>query len=321
MSATEVHLWRKLRTDFESLARQEYTTIPDPRNDRRLRAYGDYTVATSQAVGSWQLSDGLSADFRARFEETAARAGSALGPPRSVKPVAFWLHRLFLNLVELETLRNDPGSLAVGQKGVGGIIRDICQASATYCSRLMKDATEHEVADQALQHRNQGAHSIAKFPTPSGMNWTDITIRVTSDTRVQIHAGAVSETRTFEEMGFADRRNPAKGPIRAWKTFLELAEKCGEYEIPKFKQMSADTKPSRILGGPHREAELREQKKHREYAVGRQRTALEKRIEEIRERLRHMLGLEGNPLPFIKEDNKFAYRAVFKILCAESYHW
>ena len=54
--------------------------------------------------------------------------------------------------------------------------------------------------------------------------------------------------------------------------------------------------------------------------AGKKRTAIEKRIEEIRMRLRHLFGIKGNPLPFVKQGDSFRYQAVFKIECADSYH-
>jgi hypothetical protein len=313
---TKVDLWREIRSDFEGLFAEECAAVPDPRDELRLRAYGAYQAGKSDGVGSWQMNDGPSADFRARFEETAARAGSALDPPDGVAPVDFWLHRVFLDLLEQEALRNDRGHLAVGQKDQGGIIREICKASTTYCTRLMKAATECEVqARGSLSHK--GVHNLAKFPTPDGMDWADITIRVTSDTRVQIHVGPASAVLTFEEMGFGDQRSEGKGPRRAWSVLLSLAENGGRYEIPKLKGALGNFEPSK---GPSREAKRRERQEAQEYVTGKKRTAVETRVGEIRARLRHLFGIEGDPLPFVKEGDWFGYKALFKIKCAESFY-
>jgi hypothetical protein len=146
------------------------------------------------------------------------------------------------------------------------------------------------------------------------MDWSGITIRVTSDVRVQIHAGSVSDVLTFEEMGFGDRRSQGKGSRRAWKTLLSIAENGGKYEIHKLK---ANLEPSK---GPGREVQRRERQEAQEYVAARKRTAVEKRVGEIRARLRHLFGIEGDPLPFVRAGDWFGYQALFKIECADSYH-
>jgi hypothetical protein len=52
----------------------------------------------------------------------------------------FWLHRLFLDLLD-----SDPNNyLFQGQKDVSGTIQSVCAASARFCLRLAKKATEHQ---------------------------------------------------------------------------------------------------------------------------------------------------------------------------------
>jgi hypothetical protein len=135
--------WRILRTEFTALAEEESTLVPDPADNRRLRAYGK-TDCTGHYVGRWSVSGGPNENFRARFEETATRSGYALDPRPGAGGLDFWLHRLFLDLLELDDLRNDRSPLVVGQKDKGGIIRDVCGASATYCSRLGREALDQE---------------------------------------------------------------------------------------------------------------------------------------------------------------------------------
>jgi hypothetical protein len=149
--------WRKRKKDFAKLATEEYSFLPDPADNRRLRADGDYTdqhAAGIGGIGSWRLNAGPSADFLARFEETATWAGSVLGPPQGVKPIQFWLHRLFEDLLETEGPRDEIGHLAIGQRDQGGIIRDVCQASSTFCSRLATRSMEREVEAPRPQPRS-----------------------------------------------------------------------------------------------------------------------------------------------------------------------
>ena len=53
--------------------------------------------------GRWRLSKGPNETFRADFEELGTRAGIALGSPPGTEPITFWLHCLFLNLLEYES--------------------------------------------------------------------------------------------------------------------------------------------------------------------------------------------------------------------------
>src|SRR5580704_4761071 len=135
--------WRNLNTEFTALAEEEWTSVSDPADNRRLRAYGNIDSEGNYA-GGWSLSEGPNENFRARFAETATRAGHAPDPPQGTKGLDFWLHRLFLDLLELDELRTDRSPLAVGQRDKGGIIREVCEASATYCSRLRREALDRE---------------------------------------------------------------------------------------------------------------------------------------------------------------------------------
>lgn len=182
--------WRKLKKEFTDLAEEEHRAIPDPSDGRRLHAYGDYIRGRGDLVGRWQLNDGLSADFRILFEETATLAGSALDPPRGAKPLHFWLHRLFHQLLEIDELSNNRGHL-VGDRERGGIVRDVCTASAIYCSVLAKAALEHEVEQMPNRrspkefiddHRRRPKRSYEKFAAKIGIS-KDTLYAITKETR------------------------------------------------------------------------------------------------------------------------------------------
>lgn len=136
--------WRDFDAQFMELAKEGSALLKSNRGDRGLEAHRDYTRVTwdlmyteegypfcplgdRPACGRWVLSDGPNENFRARFERVATRAGIALGPPPGTKPLIFWLHRLFLDLVE----NKSPGLFGRG-KDQGGIILKVCEASATY---------------------------------------------------------------------------------------------------------------------------------------------------------------------------------------------
>ena len=134
--------WRKLKDEFNELGKHEYSVVPDVGDGRRIRAQGDYASAGGAGIGCWFVSDSFSADFRASFDETAVRAGCALNPPPGANPLEFWLHSLFQFLLEIDETREDRGHLVVGDKEHGGIIRDLCAASAMYCSTLATRARD-----------------------------------------------------------------------------------------------------------------------------------------------------------------------------------
>jgi len=89
------------------------------------------------------LGWGVSEAFRARFEALATRAGAKLGPPQGTTPLDFWLHCLFRDLLE-----NNSSELAGADK-TGGIIRRVCEASATFCARLETKALETSASTDA----------------------------------------------------------------------------------------------------------------------------------------------------------------------------
>jgi hypothetical protein len=134
--------WRKLKDEFTELAKQEYSVVRDAGDGRRLRAQGDYSSGGGGGIGCWFVNDSFSADFRASFDETAVCAGHALNPPPGANPLEFWLHSLFQFLLEIDETREDRGHLVVGDKEHGGIVRDLCAASAMYCSILATRARD-----------------------------------------------------------------------------------------------------------------------------------------------------------------------------------
>jgi hypothetical protein len=125
-------------------------------------------------------------------------------------------------------------------------------------------------------------------PFPQADKWEDIEILFLSEHRVQITVDTYSETRNYEEMGFASKKNGV--PVLAWAALREMAQRGGVTQI-----------------------------------VGDRRkwTEVEKRIQELRKVLRHRFGLTDDPLPFKKKKRRdsedFGYRAKFKVGCRPSY--
>jgi hypothetical protein len=112
--------------------------------------------------------------------------------------------------------------------------------------------------------------------------WEDLEISFLSDTQVQFRAGTDVATLNYEELGFVDRRSGK--PNGAWIEFRNLAEANGNLR---------NTSNTR---GLWRKAE--------------------KRIQELRKRLRSCFGQNTDPIPFVKGEG---YCAQMKIGCALSF--
>ena len=123
------------------------------------------------------------------------------------------------------------------------------------------------------------------FRMPEGATWKDVSIKFTSDFRVQLTVLDVTDSRSYSEMGFADHRNPKLGkPIAAWGCLIQLAENSGTIRRPK--EFNSEKSP------------------------------LDKHIQAIRIRLKKLFLIADDPFePFAKLK---VYKARFRIECAES---
>lgn len=130
---------------------------------------------------------------------------------------------------------------------------------------------------------------IASRPVTPSARWEALEISFLSDERVQIRINGAPQTRNYAEMGFADRRTGK--PTLAWGTLRLLAEKRGT-----------------IRSGRE---------------TGTTWSSVEKRVQEIRRRLRELHGAPGDPLPFIEKNEcggkVSGYEAQFHISCAPAY--
>ena len=76
----------------------------------------------------------MNESFHERFEVEATRAGIALGSTVSGEAGDVWLHHVFSDLLEHKS------KLLFAASKDGGIVVQICEASALYCARLEKQA-------------------------------------------------------------------------------------------------------------------------------------------------------------------------------------
>lgn len=118
------------------------------------------------------------------------------------------------------------------------------------------------------------AEAAAESEMPK--SWQEIEIAFLSDERVEIcSSGNSRKTCNYAELGFEDRRSGK--PNRAWVALRELAHGTGTIPTAKIQ--------------------------------GKELAQLQKRIEEIREKLRGHFKIEADPIPF----NGSVYQMSFKI--------
>jgi hypothetical protein len=232
---TDADVWRKFAAQFHKLAKEE-STGEVWRNDRWLRAYGDYSGSEQWDVrsglpvpprrdhGAWMLSGGASEGFRARFEALATRAGAKLGPPKGTgtTPLDYWLHRLFLDL------RANNSSRLFAASETGGIIERVCEASATFCARLETKALEASAAGGDVWDQiDHGMITLKMADLASGEDkWFK---EQQSCLRSKGNRAAVAAN--LLKLGIEDMERRAEG---TWRIFGEAWEAQGKEQTPEF---------------------------------------------------------------------------------------
>jgi hypothetical protein len=128
------------------------------------------------------------------------------------------------------------------------------------------------------------AYPARPFHVAEGIGWDDVRIRFTSDFAVQVTVGDVSDTRTFVEMGFEDKRKKsptATSPDSAWMLLREMAKRGGVMNRP-----------------PHAGAKAKW-------------NTVETGVKSINKKLRAVFGLSVNPIAYQRRDR--CYRADFHL--------
>jgi hypothetical protein len=214
VSQEQANLWKDFHDRFMQLAKEETGIVQATMKDSYLRAYctyeqhpevfeirrdaawafvlfdsswdqhrekpriidevgpsvrGPFCLLKTPECGVWMLSDGVSENFLERFQALAARGGVALRVPLDSDPTDRWLHWLFDYL-----LGNKSKQLFAAERGKGGIILRVCEASATFCSRLERKALEQSelgnasrIASPDRNSANSGQSVDRKPTTPT----------------------------------------------------------------------------------------------------------------------------------------------------------
>jgi hypothetical protein len=147
--------WAVLRGEFAALARQENERFGNVADTNLLHAYGNYEIGLGE-VGHWSLI-GSTESIRTGFMLYATLAAVALGAPNGVDLADYWLHRLFIDLLE-----NRSKHLFCAREGEGGMIRTLLEASVSYCARLEQTALANYHQQKPATGDNR-----QRFPAPA----------------------------------------------------------------------------------------------------------------------------------------------------------
>ena len=132
-------VWRTLNAEFDALRELENKLLAGRRDDLRLCASCMYPRNASE-FGNVSIEKGFSREIIDRYIDIATRAGIELKCPPNVKPVEFWIHCVYQDLLQLKSQELFAPSAA------GGTIVRLIESSASYCLRLA-------VADDEATHR------------------------------------------------------------------------------------------------------------------------------------------------------------------------
>lgn len=114
------------------------------------------------------------------------------------------------------------------------------------------------------------------------LHWEDVEISLISDERVQVKCGTQPQTYNYAEMGCEDKRSGK--PSQVWILLRTLAKAGGT--IPLEARDSTEF------------------------------VRVEKRIQRLRQALKHQFGIAGDPIRF---DSQRGYQCQFKIGCSPSF--
>lgn len=129
---------------------------------------------------------------------------------------------------------------------------------------------------------------VPSFQTPPGATWDQVIIEVVSELAAKITVGMKTEHKTFDEMGFRDRRKPNPTPDFTWELLKLFAKNDGR--LTWDDDPIIDYKP-----------------------------VTKKHVSDLRKRLRSFFRIEGDPFkPYRKER---AYETNFIILGSRQPDW
>lgn len=190
-----------------------------------------------------------------------------------------WLRSLGYHLPD-EVVRalRDPGTWCpLSWKLVSALEPDADRWEAKALEHPNQEPSVNETADAAT-HAEDGPTSVGPSLRPLEA-FAELEVRIISDDRAMLYWGGQKTSMNFIEMGFEDGRSKNRS-VKSWGLLRLFAEKSGCIE--------RDIKVAKTL---------------------------EKRIEELRKRLRKLFRCKGDPIEWTKADG--TYRTRFKISAAD----
>lgn len=159
---------------------------------------------------------------------------------------------------------------------------DVIQPAVVNSVRTLNRELDDGVLSPDMLRDSTKKRPIARFPIMDGLRWSEVTITFVSNDSVRITARDRSETYTFAQLGFVDRRKGDR-PDLVWEFFHGVAKAGGE-----------------LAWSGSRAASPELQKKAPSY------------FKAIRQRLRAVFSIEDDPFESYKKAK--AYRPKFKLL-------
>jgi hypothetical protein len=167
-----------------------YMERPDEPDQGRL------CLLNTPPHGVWNYGNtGVSENFRERVRLCVTEAGRSLPDyPDGTDAEDFWLHRLYLDLLE------NNSDLLFGASEEGGMVLSVCVASATFCARLQRadfssaansDKTVQRAESKStLESQNRGGRprkdverELVRQKKDAGKTWKEIATEVNAETR------------------------------------------------------------------------------------------------------------------------------------------
>jgi len=157
LPSAKADTWKELAEQFQSLADEEARKAPE-HVDGYLCAHCDYTDRAEESPGEirrgtcclltappgqWLYGGGANINLLNRFRSLATRAGVALRCSPGTSREDFWLHRLYVDLIQRKS------TFVLGVSSDTDTIRRVCETSATFCSKLEREALESEETESS----------------------------------------------------------------------------------------------------------------------------------------------------------------------------
>ena len=153
---------------------------------------------------------------------------------------------------------------------------------------------------------------VIPFPVPEGTTWEQVVIEFWNDRGVRITVGNIVDHKTYEDMGFVDRRQTARPPDKLWLCLRELAKRDGQFTWQDAEDELPPTDTKDKSGRPFLKRARLEPSQIRDLGK------LKKYVSDINKRLKsYFPGIQGRA--FYDYSRRKGYRTKFVLRWADSY--